>query len=196
MAQRTKARADRRLSRADWERAALEAIAAKGLGAVAVEPLARTLGVTKGSFYAHFSTRDDLIDAALASWERSHGVDGLARFVAIEDPMQRLTAMLRSAAEFSQSGAPSVHISLLGELHDRRVRAAVGRVTSLRLELLTSTYRQLGLTPGRAAHRARLAYAAYVGLMQMARETPSARLTEREIGSFMKEVRATLIAAP
>jgi AcrR family transcriptional regulator len=69
MAQRTKARADRRLSPADWERAALEAIAAKGLGAVAVEPLARTLGVTKGSFYAHFSTRDDLIDAALASWE-------------------------------------------------------------------------------------------------------------------------------
>jgi AcrR family transcriptional regulator len=191
----TKTAGDQRLRRADWERAALEAIAEQGLAAVAVEPLARRLGVTKGSFYAHFATRDELVDAALARWEQSHGVDGLRSFVMIEDPEQRLDAMLTSAVEFSRSGTPSVHVSLLGELHDQRVRAAVSRVTKLRLDLLARSYRELGLPERRAAHRARLAYATYVGLIQMARERPSARLSRRETDAFMQEVRSALIAA-
>jgi AcrR family transcriptional regulator len=196
MAEATNTSSDQRLRRADWERAALEAIAEQGLTAVAVEPLARTLGVTKGSFYAHFATRDELIEAALASWEHSHGVEGLKRFVEIDDPAERLDAMLTSAVEFSRSGTPSVHISLLGELHDPRVRAAVRRVTKRRLDLLARSYRELGLPPHRVAHRARLAYATYVGLMQIARESPGARLTRREASSFMDEVRAALIAQP
>jgi AcrR family transcriptional regulator len=194
MPEAAKTPAGQRLRRADWEQAALVALAAHGLAAVAVEPLARTLGVTKGSFYAHFATRDELIDAALATWEQSHGVEGMKPFATIADPQERLDAMLWSAVEFSQSGAPSVHVSLLGELHDPRVRAAVGRVTRSRLDLLTRSYRQLGLPPRRAGHRARLAYATYLGLMQMAREMPSDRLTPREARSFMNEVRAALIA--
>ena len=42
------------LSAADWERAALELISEKGVQALAVEPLARRMGITKGSFYWHF----------------------------------------------------------------------------------------------------------------------------------------------
>jgi hypothetical protein len=86
-----------------------------------------------------------------------------------------------------------VHISLLGELHDRRVREAVASVTKSRLELLSTSYRQLGLSPQRAAHRARISYATYLGLMQMARETPDTRLAQREIGRFMKELRSALV---
>ena len=68
MATRESTRPKARLGRDDWIRAALDAIAAGGLAAVAVEPLARSLGVTKGSFYAHFSNRDELIEAALEAW--------------------------------------------------------------------------------------------------------------------------------
>jgi AcrR family transcriptional regulator len=42
------------LRREDWARAALEAFSRGGLPAIAVAPLARRLGVTKGSFYWHF----------------------------------------------------------------------------------------------------------------------------------------------
>src|SRR6516162_3848865 len=119
----------RRLSRGDWIAAAFDAIADGGLSAVAVEPLATRLGVTKGSFYAHFSSRDELIDATLQSWEQSHAGPGLAQFRQIADPAMRLTAMLQAAVTFSQSGAPSVHMSLLGEFGDPRVRDAVARVT-------------------------------------------------------------------
>jgi AcrR family transcriptional regulator len=152
--------------------------------------------VTKGSYYAHFSTRDELIEATLESWEQSHAGTGLARFAAIDDPTERLRAVLLAAVTFSQSGAPSVHMSLLGELGDARVRAAVARVTAKRVELLTGTYRRLGLAPQRAADRARMAYATYMGLLQMAREAPERTLSKREIGRFMDELTAALIPSP
>jgi AcrR family transcriptional regulator len=193
MATATNIATRQRLGREDWERAALDAIAREGLAGVAIEPLARRLGVTKGSFYAHFSNRDELIEAALVSWQHSHGIEQLMPYAEIADPAERLNGILQSATEFSQSGAPSVHISLLGEMHDPRVRKAVGSVTKSRLELLRASYRRLGLSPQRADHRARIAYATYVGLMQMAREAPAGRLPQRELGRFMKELRSTLV---
>lgn len=165
------------------------------MSAVAVEPLAERLGVTKGSFYAHFASRDELIEATLESWEQSHAGSGLAEFTGIDDPRERLRAVLLAAVTFSQSGAPSVHMSLLGELQDPRVRGAVARVTARRVELLTATYRQLGMPPQRARHRARMAYATYLGLLQMAREAPERTMPDREIARFMDELTAAMIPA-
>jgi AcrR family transcriptional regulator len=62
-----------RLSAEDWEDAALNLIAEQGVGALAVEALARQLGVTKGSFYWHFRTREALLQAALERWEQFGG---------------------------------------------------------------------------------------------------------------------------
>lgn len=74
------------LTRADWIEAALEALATQGLPAVAVEPLARRLGTTKGSFYWHFSDRSDLIGATLQHWEQRDTDDLISRIEEIEDP--------------------------------------------------------------------------------------------------------------
>ena len=41
----------RSLTRDDWSKAGLAAMAAGGVRSIAVEPLAKTLGATKGSFY-------------------------------------------------------------------------------------------------------------------------------------------------
>jgi AcrR family transcriptional regulator len=190
-ATRTKPKA--RLRREDWVRAALDAMAERGLAGVAVEPLARRLGVTKGSFYSHFSSRDELIEAALESWEQSHAEEQIEQLRAIGDPAERLAAVLRMAAEFSQSGAPSVHARLMGELDDPRVRAAVARVNGARVDRLGETYRELGLPERTARHRARIAYAAYVGLLQMSREAPRSRLKDRELEQFLAELRRVLI---
>ena len=58
------------LSAGDWEQQALEMIAEKGIRAVAVESLARRMGVTKGSFYWHFPNRDSLLEQSLLRWEK------------------------------------------------------------------------------------------------------------------------------
>ena len=53
-----------RLTRDDWSEAALRALAAGGLAAVAVEPLATSLGTTKGSFYWRVGYLAKLLRAA------------------------------------------------------------------------------------------------------------------------------------
>jgi AcrR family transcriptional regulator len=158
----------KRLSRGDWERAALEAIAAGGLTAVAVEPLARRLRVTKGSFYSHFADRDELIAAALRRWEQAH-VDAFETSMK-GDAAQRLRALIALATSSARTG--TVQSRLLLESDDTRVRAALKRVTEVRLARLEETFAQLGHSAGAAARRATLAYATYVGLLQLAREVP------------------------
>ena len=61
-----------RLSRDDWTAAALRALAAGGLAAVAIEPLAAALGATKGSGYWHFANRAALVSATLERWEHDN----------------------------------------------------------------------------------------------------------------------------
>ncbi len=51
-----------------------------------MEPLARTLALTKRSFYGDFANREALLRAALELWERKGTVDVLARVVAERHP--------------------------------------------------------------------------------------------------------------
>jgi CubicO group peptidase (beta-lactamase class C family) len=60
---------DTQLQITDWLRAARKALLRHGPDGVRVEPLARVLGVTKGSFYWHFRDRKALLDALLHDWE-------------------------------------------------------------------------------------------------------------------------------
>ena len=60
-----------RTPRAAWVDAGLRALAAGGPNAVRVEPLATSLGVTRGGFYGHFENRDALLEAMLDRWEQA-----------------------------------------------------------------------------------------------------------------------------
>src|ERR1044071_6914972 len=57
-----------RLDAAAWIAAGFDALADGGVDAVRVEPLAKALDITKGSFYWHFADRRALLDAMLQSW--------------------------------------------------------------------------------------------------------------------------------
>ena len=57
----TDRRAPGRLDRDDWLTQAWRAFVSGGIGAVSVNDLARQLGVSRGSFYHHFTDREDLL---------------------------------------------------------------------------------------------------------------------------------------
>ncbi|MHC6177986.1 TetR/AcrR family transcriptional regulator [Glutamicibacter sp. X7] len=61
--------ANARTPRDEWIRAGLNALERGGPGAVRVESIASTLGVSKGGFYGYFSGRDQLLDEMLATWQ-------------------------------------------------------------------------------------------------------------------------------
>jgi AcrR family transcriptional regulator len=160
----------------DWTRAALDALARGGLAAVAVEPLAKELGTTKGSFYWHFADRNALIAAALARWERRDTDLVIAAVEEGEDASARLRRLLelafRAVGVESGAGAGSVELALQANAAHPLVSAALERVTQRRLTYLTTLFTQLGMSPARARDRGLLAYAAFLGHAQLAHATP------------------------
>lgn len=77
-----------RLTAGDWVDAALETLIHEGIEAVQITVLARKLGVTRGSFYWHFDSRESLLDALLDEWRaRNTGVmvEAIANTDALDD---------------------------------------------------------------------------------------------------------------
>jgi len=59
----------RRKSREDWIAAARKVLVKSGVDSVKVDRLANDLRATRGSFYWHFTDRDELLNALLHDWE-------------------------------------------------------------------------------------------------------------------------------
>jgi AcrR family transcriptional regulator len=80
-----------RTPRSKWIEQGLRVLAAGGPDAVRIEPLAKTLGVTRGGFYWHFDDRHALFDAMLDTWERAT-TSGASELVEREggDPRDKL----------------------------------------------------------------------------------------------------------
>jgi AcrR family transcriptional regulator len=160
-----------RLTPDDWAAAALAAIAEGGLAAVAVEPLAARLGATKGSFYWHFASRDDLLAAALARWERQTTTDVAARAQASADsPAARLRSLITEVARMAETDRAG--LALLASAADPTVAAALERVTAQRLSIVAALFGEMGFPPATAHRRALLAYSAYLGHAQLVHATP------------------------
>src|SRR5690606_38577708 len=132
-----------RLSANDWAQAALDLIAEQGVAAVAVEPLARRLGVTKGSFYWHFPSRDALLQAALERWETGEQEAVFDALERVPDPRERLAALFQIVAHEYQSHV--IYSALLKAQDHPAVRPVIERVSKRRLDYLTASFRQTGL---------------------------------------------------
>jgi len=163
--------AEVRKSREDWIRAAVIALLAEGPDGVAVQPLARRLGATKGSFYWHFSSRDELLRAALQRWETVTTDDMIARIEAAGGSAEQKARNLLAQVTASNERHPGQLLLMASAVHPD-VAAAVERVTSRRIGYVARLLREAGLTPATARRRAVLAYAAYLGHAQLMLTTP------------------------
>src|SRR3954452_23773153 len=186
------------LTSGDWTTAALDALARGGLAAVAVEPLAKHLGTTKGSFYWHFADRDALIAAALQRWEERDTDLVIAAVEQGDDATARLRNLLQlvfgAVRTGSGPGAGSVELALQASATHPVVAATLGRVTERRLAYLTTLFTELGMTPARARDRGLLAYAAFLGHAQLAHATPAALPQGRAFGTHVRRVVDTLVS--
>lgn len=167
-----------RLSRERWVDAALTLLAEGGRGAVQVEPLARRLRVTKGSFYWHFRDLGELLDASLRRWE---DVETLAIKERVEAGGGTAVERLRRLFTIALGRrAVALEVALRQWAgSDRRARAAVARVDRRRLGYLSALFAEACLAAEEAQARGFLAYAVLFGDFFI--RLPGARATRADL---------------
>jgi AcrR family transcriptional regulator len=129
-----------RTPRTSWIDEGLRALAAGGPEAVRIEPLAQTLGVTKGGFYWHFDDRPALLEEMLDTWERM-GVDDVIERVEAGGGDAR--AKLRRLSAIAGSSGEGLKIDLAvrdWSRRDKRVAKRLTRVDNRRMDYMRSLF--------------------------------------------------------
>lgn len=150
-----------RLGKQDWINFGLKVLAESGVEAVRVEPLAKRLGVTKGSFYWHFQNRDALLEALLQEWmnrETSSILEQVEKTGG--DANTKLLHLFELAIENDSKLENAVRAWGWGDIKAANV---VAQIDKKRLNYTQNLFLQLGFTPFEALVRARTAYYALVG---------------------------------
>jgi AcrR family transcriptional regulator len=169
--------ANPKLGRQDWVNAALEILIEKGIEAVKVDPIAKSLQITRGSFYWHFKNLDDLLAAIIQEWQ---AIDTEAAIQQVEQiggtPSQQLLHLFEIAAKDDDRLEKAMRI---WAIHDVRAMASIERVDRQRLEYLQNLFLQIGCSQTDAELRAQVAYSVKLGWVVIAPpRTPSERLAQ------------------
>jgi AcrR family transcriptional regulator len=181
------------LSASDWEREALEMMAERGVSALAVEPLARRMGITKGSFYWHFPNREALLEQALKRWEQHDTRNLNTALGAIAAPRERLISFFRRVGH--ERLTHDVYSALCAAADHEQVEPVLERVANRRIQHIASAFEELGFESEHAAHRARLVYSVYLGFLQLQRQHQTPSLSSQAFEAYIEHVIATLIPA-
>jgi AcrR family transcriptional regulator len=153
-----------KLGKQDWIETGLTVLAQSGVESVRVEPLAKLMKVTKGSFYWHFKDRNELLEAIVEEWVRldtSSVIDQVNQLEA--DPKMRLLQLFEIAVEDNEQidglGDGRIENAIRAwATNDAKVAAVVAEVDRQRLDYTKDLFVQIGFTPWEALVRARMAY--------------------------------------
>jgi AcrR family transcriptional regulator len=179
------------MSAADWERAALDLIAEQGVQAMAIEPLARRMRITKGSFYWHFSSREILLEQALLRWEK-HDIRNLNTSLGeIDHPRDRLISFFRRVGK--EKLTHEVYSELCAAAGHPHVEPVLERVAERRMKHLSCAFEEMGMEPDLARNQARLTYSVYLGFLQLQRQQQTPSLSSEEFEAYIEHVINTLI---
>ena len=149
------------LPREDWITGAWEMLGDAGLDGVRVEPLARRLGVTKGSFYWHFRDRQELLDVLLDLWfsiwddQMSPDIDGDG------NAEERIWALFESVIRRTTRGQ-TVSLRLLSH-KDPEIARRIDERDAQRLAFLMQRLEEIGFSREEARVRGQVYQAIMTG---------------------------------
>jgi AcrR family transcriptional regulator len=148
------------LSARDWLDRGLKVLARNGFTALKADPLAKAMGVSRGSFYWHFADVGAFHAALLKHWHEVAAEQIIAELEAASPGHQALGLLLRRAfgERLKLEGAVRTWASI-----DPTARAAVQAIDRRRLDYIEHLLRQTGLPADVAGARAQILYWAFLG---------------------------------
>jgi AcrR family transcriptional regulator len=151
------------LSAQDWVDLGLKTLAKSGFTALKAEPLAKAMGVSRGSFYWHFADIGAFHAAILTRWREVATEQIIAAVEAAknknrgEDPLAVLLKLTFRSKLVLEKAVRS------WAANDARARAAVVTVDRRRLDYIESLLKQAGLADEVAQARAQILFWAFFG---------------------------------
>jgi AcrR family transcriptional regulator len=159
------------LSAKDWLDQGLATLAAHGAGALKADPLAKALGVSRGSFYWHFADIAAFRTAILAYWREISAERVIADLEAaeVDDPLLLLLRRTFSSRLTLEKAVRS------WATFDAEARAAVQAIDRRRVDYIEGRLKSSGLADDVAQARAQILYWTFVGYALSDKQLPKAR---------------------
>ena len=160
------------LSAKDWLDQGLKALASRGFTALKAEPLAKAMGVSRGSFYWHFADIAAFHAAILARWHEVAAEQIIANVEAASRDEDPLALLLRRV--FGERLMLERAVRTWASV-DPAARAAVQAIDRRRLNYVEGLLAQSGLSVEIARARAQILYWAFLGFALSDQPLPKAR---------------------
>ena len=139
----SKQKVRRGVSKAEWLEMGLQALSEKGVAALTIEGLAKSLGINKAGFYWHFENRDDLLRQILNYW-----VHELTEVVTLNTDVLALkpkTRLIKTAEMILDYELTRYEIAMRQwALQDAGAARAVKKVNRLRLNYIRNAFSEIG----------------------------------------------------
>ena len=150
----------KRLAAQDWIDFALKTLAQEGFDALKADGLARKLGVSRGSFYWHFTDLNDFHARVIEHWRQTATEAVIADLERYECREQRLEVLLRRA--LGHHNAMEIRMRAWAD-NSPEAAQAVQDMDRRRREYMERLLVDAGIAPSLAATRVQLLYWAYLG---------------------------------
>jgi len=155
-----------------------------GVAVTGLQPLMKALGLTHGGFYAHFASKDELVELALEKACQQLDANAEPLF-AVEDPLPGFIQTYLSALHRDNPDAGCPLPTLCAELGQR------GTPSAQTDQLIEQRTRQIAdALPDASRARARLLLAALVGGLTLARSTRDPQLADELLTDVAGELLA------
>lgn len=163
------------LSATDWLDQGLETLAQSGFTALKAEPLAKAMGVSRGSFYWHFADVGAFHTALLKRWRDTSTEQIIANLEQVADRKDPMRVLLRAAFSGRQPAEQAIRT---WATVDAAARNAVLAVDKRRLSYIEGLLTTAGYSPVVAQARAQILYWTFLGYTLSDRPLPKPRQAE------------------
>jgi AcrR family transcriptional regulator len=163
------------LSAKDWLDRGLETLAESGFTALKAEPLAKAMGMSRGSFYWHFADISAFHAAVLKHWRDVAAEQVIANLEAMSKTDDPLPTLLRQAFGGRRTLEQAVRS---WATVDPAARSAVQAIDRRRVGYVEKLFERSGVPHPVARARAQIFYWAFLGFAMSDKPLPRARQAE------------------